>query len=518
MTASKVYRTDFLTAVVTLSISLITWSALPGYADDNVWSQPKRTLQSVPMRLMTATKDNSPICTRGRSAAKRSKLVSQELLVRFDDQAPKESRKRLLGRRGVIAEMWSARSGHAVLRLPKGWPASDAQAWFAAQDIVALAEPNFIYTTQEYSNDVRLADQWALARIDAQAAWNLETGSPDIVIAIIDTGVNYGHVDLAANIWKNPGELSGDGLDNDGNGFVDDDIGWDFVSNAGDCDDADCSQRDRDPMDGHGHGTHVAGISAAVTDNGIGIAGVTWGCRIMAVRVGYKDAAGRGVMQLKDAVDGIYYAVDNGADILNLSWGSTHNSELLQDAIAYASERGVVVCAAAGNENAETYFYPAACGGSLVLAVGATDQKDDKASYSSFGNWVHVSAPGSSILSTCVSGNYCSKSGTSMAAPHVAGMAGLLLSRFPGWSAEFIMAMLLNSVVVLSDLEGINVTSGIVNLAAAVEVDDGDLALFAEHIAQSFGTVACIAEDTCEGDSDGDLDVDGFDLTSFLDL
>ncbi|RLA93629.1 MAG: hypothetical protein DRG69_06745, partial [Deltaproteobacteria bacterium] len=286
---------------------------------------------------------------------------------------------------------------------------------FKKLSCIEYAEPNYIYHTCVVPNDPDFDLQWPLNQssdhdIDAPEAWDIETGNESIVIAIIDTGVDWDHPDLSANIWNNTDEAI-DGNDTDGNGYVDDIRGWDFVNN------------DNNPMDDNGHGTHCAGIAGAVTNNSIGIAGVCWNCAIMLVKglnsegIGYED----------DLANAIIYAADNGADIISMSWGSYTDSNLIRDAIDYAYNKGVILVAAAGNDNITAKHYPAAY--DRVIAVSATDNSDAKASFSNWGSWIDVAAPGVNIYSTYLNDTYTNLSGTSMSCPFVAGLAGLILSK-----------------------------------------------------------------------------------------
>ena len=326
-----------------------------------------------------------------------------------------------------------------------------------------------------------------------------------MIVAVVDTGVDYRHPDLAANLWRNAGEIAGNGLDDDGNGYVDDDLGWNFVDASGGASGEDFETPDNDPMDRHGHGTHVAGIAGAVSNNGVGVAGVAWGCKIMAVRAGYKTASGGGVLESDDAAQAIVYAAENGAGVINLSWGDTQSSTLIADAIRFATERGVFICAAAGNSSSESLLYPAALDNASVMAVGSTDNQDKPSSFSNYGDWVHVSAPGTGIYSTHLNNAYISMSGTSMATPHVAGLAGLVISRFPGLSPQEVKARIMRSVDVLQDLAGKNAVSGRINAYTALSaqyatphilylspnpVHEGDtVVLFGDHFGANQGRV-----------------------------
>ncbi len=297
---------------------------------------------------------------------------------------------------------------------------------------IEYAEPNYIYRTCNIPNDPYFTHQWALNQsndydIDAPEAWDIETGISDVIIAIIDSGVDYNHIDLADNIWINTDEII-DGTDTDGNGYVDDIRGYDFVDNAYQVHpDEDGEDRDNDPIDFHGHGTHCAGITAAVGNNSEGIAGVSWNSKIMCIRCGYKSSEGGGLLNLESVALGVSYAVDNGADVISMSFGGPSASALQEDVIKMAYDRGVVLVASAGNENINKKSYPAAF--DEVIAVAATNKDDDRAFFSNYGDWVDVAAPGVDICSTFINNSYVNYSGTSMAGPHVAGLAALIKSK-----------------------------------------------------------------------------------------
>ena len=364
---------------------------------------------------------------------------------------------------------------------------------YSLDNYVVYAEPNYIYHVCATPNDPDFNVQWALhntgqtngtidADIDAPEAWDIETGDENIVIAIHDTGVDWDHPDLEVNIWVNPGEdLNGNGIvdpsdfndvDDDGNGFVDDIRGWDFVNTTkpvypGE----DGTERDNDPMDFHGHGTHCSGIASAATDNNIGMAGVCWNCSIMAVRVGYKCVSGGGTLELDDAAAGIEYAANNGADIISMSWGGYSISELIWDAINYSYSLGVVLVAAAGNAGFNGRLYPAAYDD--VIAVGATDHNDSRADFSwwgsNYGSWVDVSAPGVDVYSTLFNDTYESWGGTSMATPHVAGLAALILSKNPGFNQMEIRTIIRSTTDDVNSEEYIG--TGRINAYTAIQRD-----------------------------------------------
>ena len=310
------------------------------------------------------------------------------------------------------------------------------------------------------------------ADIDAPEAWQVQTGSHNFVIGVIDTGVDYTHPDLANNIWINPGELVNgvyvqDGIDNDGNGYVDDIHGWDFVNN------------DNDPMDDNGHGTHVSGTIAGQGNNGIGVTGVTgvdWSAQVMPLK--FLGASGSGYTS--DAIKAIDYATKMGVKLANNSWGGG-SSQALADAIQAAGDKGALFIAAAGNnaENNDTSpHYPASYNLSNIISVAATTNTDDLSSFSNYGaNTVDLGAPGSSIYSTLpVNGskygqNYGWLSGTSMATPHVTGAAALLWSQHPDWTAQQIKDVLLETADPVNALIGKTVSGGRLNVNDALLFD-----------------------------------------------
>jgi subtilisin family serine protease len=288
---------------------------------------------------------------------------------------------------------------------------------------VEYAERSPLYEVTYVPNDYNAAGQWHLDRINAPSAWNISTGSAAVTIAIVDNGVNYMHEDLAANAWVNPGEIAGNGFDDDLNGYVDDIHGADIADNDGDP--APPANSNATPF---AHGTHCAGIAAAVTDNAIGVSSIGYRTRIMAVKCASSSSAGGALSSVFDGVD---YAISEGADIISMSFASAAASPTWAYLTTTANALGVVLVGAAGNDGTNTPYYPAAS--DFVIAVGATETNDSKASYSNYGNWVDVMAPGSGIYSTLPDGgnSYGLRTGTSMACPLVAGLAGLVLSLNP---------------------------------------------------------------------------------------
>ena len=290
--------------------------------------------------------------------------------------------------------------------------------------IIEYAQPNYINHLCFKPNDFFYTDQWSLETIKVPEAWEIERGSKDIIVAVVDTGVDYNHEDLKSRIWVNEDEIPGNGIDDDGNGYVDDVRGWDFFDSPYASLSVDHVSRDNDPMDEDGHGTNVAGIIAAVPNNSIGIAGITWGCKVMALRAGSK------FLEDDDLAAAIVYAVENGAQIINMSWGGDELSYIIRDVTKYAYDHGCILIGAAGNDNKPIVIYPAAF--EHVIAVGATDSQDKKSSFSNYGTGIDIVAPGTRIFSTVPRNSYSDWSGTSMAAPVVSGIAALILSKRPG--------------------------------------------------------------------------------------
>lgn len=286
----------------------------------------------------------------------------------------------------------------------------------------------------------RVSLQPWLETLQASAAWEIGTGSSDIVIAIIDTGVELDHPDLQANLWVNTGEIPGNNIDDDNNGFIDDVNGWDFYNKTGD---------PNPKSNSNNHGTHVAGLASAVTNNGIGIASLSYNTRFMPIKI--SDNNGK---KLSYSYEAIIYAVNNGADVINCSWGSTQFSKALEFAIEYAWENGVIVTAAAGNDGNTSIYYPA--GYARSIAVGSINFNTlKKSSFSNYGGFVDVLAPGGEsndgIYSTLTNKSYGASFGTSMASPVVASLVGLIKSVRPDWDKSTVRAQLEKTALSVKD-------------------------------------------------------------------
>lgn len=314
---------------------------------------------------------------------------------------------------------------------------------------ILYAEPNYIVSASVTPDDSSFAELWGLnntgqtggsddADIDAPEAWDISTGSHDVIVGVIDTGVDHSHPDLMANIWTNPAEIAGDGIDNDNNGYIDDIHGINAITSVG------------DPMDDAGHGSHVSGTIGATGNNALGVVGVNHNVSIIGCK--FLDSSGSG--SLADALTCIDYFVNlknNGVNVraTNNSWGGGGFSQALSDAITSSEEANILFVAAAGNsasDNDAQSSYPSGYPHDSVLSVASTTHTDSMSSFSQWGlTTVDLGAPGSNILSTIPGGGYDSYSGTSMATPHVTGAAALAWSVNPELSAIEMKALLMNS-------------------------------------------------------------------------
>lgn len=315
-------------------------------------------------------------------------------------------------------------------------PVDEALDYLSIDPSVEYAEPNYyVQALDTTPNDPKYSEQWGLPKVSAPAAWDYEQGNSSIIVAVIDTGVNYNHEDLTGKVT----------------------LGWDFVNG------------DSNPNDDNGHGSGVAGVIGASTNNGIGIAGLGWNTRILAVKVLHSTGTG----EVYDVAQGIQYSADR-AHILNLSLGDYDPTTTLQTAVDYAVAKGCVLVGAAGNDGKTDMVYPAAY--DSVLAVAATDSSDKRAVWNStqssnYGTWISVCAPGTNIYSTRLNNSYSSPSGTSMATPFVSALAALILAQNPTWSAAQIKEQIISTA---DNIDSVNIGytgklgSGRINAASAV--------------------------------------------------
>jgi subtilisin family serine protease len=450
-----------------ISFALITLVALCGFSFSPLPAEaagangpPPIDFEHVPGEVLVKFKDGVPALERANVHAQiETKVVSS--IPRIDVQLVR-------GRRGQSAE--------ALMEV------------YAKHPNVEYVEPNGIITLNQTPNDPRYGDLWALhndgssggtvdADIDAPEAWDLQIGSLSIVIASIDSGVDYTHEDLAANIWTNPGEIPDNSIDDDSNGYVDDYYGFNFHYDV------------NDPLDGYGHGTHTAGSMAAVGDNGLGITGINWQAKIMSLKATNDNGDG----SIAAFAEALVYAVDMGAPLSNNSWGTgTPFSQVVEDALIYADANNHLAIFAAGNQSNDvdvSGYYPCDSTMPNVICVANTNHNDELHELvggvgSNYGFVsVDLSAPGASILSTVPPGNFLDSndgipddgygygSGTSMAAPHVAGVAALILAEYPSSTPSEVIARLKGSVDLVPWLAGYVATGGRLNAHNALTAE-----------------------------------------------
>ena len=317
-----------------------------------------------------------------------------------------------------------------LIRFPAEWALEPLERRYARHPSVEGVEMNRLNRpcAEIVPNDPNYGEQWNLALMKMPQAWGIEQGDPEVTVAVVDGGVDLQHPEFRSQLWRNVGEIPGNNIDDDGNGYVDDLNGWDFSDAPTLPGRGDWTVRDNEPQDEIGHGTYVSGIIGAAANNGIGIAGIAWRCRLMPLRADFKYGAG-GYLQNDDVAAAIVYAADNGAQVINMSWGDTVNAFIVEDAVMYAYARGCVMVAAAGNEGAVGSWYPA--GLKTVISVAGLTKERRLNGDSNFGATIDIAAPGDEILSTDLNGGYRNLSGTSMAAPHVSGVAALVRSANP---------------------------------------------------------------------------------------
>jgi subtilisin family serine protease len=464
------------------------------------------------------------------AAAEPARYVPGEILVKFRSDASAQTINKFHARMNTAVKRKSQFTGIRLLSLPSGLSVEAALRAYRSQPEVVYAEPNYIRrASATFPNDARFDEQWSLYNtgqiintnppfrgspgvdIRAPDAWEIiqrkgrdpgvtPDGTP-LIVAVIDSGVDYTHPDLLPNIWANAGDSwsnpeypsTGNGVDDDGNGYPDDFHGWNFVGtqdNSACPVTCDCSPDDpvgnNDPMDDFGHGTHVAGITAAVGNNHLGISGVLWKARIMPLKI--LDANGCG--SVGDEIQAIDYAINHGARVINASFGAPGLSSSEEEAIRASSNAGIVFVAAAGNESSDNDklpIYPASFDLPNVISVAATDSNDRLSPVSNFGkNRVAIAAPGDCVFSTTpqrlftlrgensctsrpITSVYGYITGTSMAAPHVSGVAGLLLSQDPTLLPEEIRAVILLTADPIKALKGRVTSSGRLNAYAALQ-------------------------------------------------
>lgn len=388
------------------------------------------------------------------------------ILVKFKSQAPSSRINRICGEIGIVAQKHFKRINVYKMGVPEG-KVMEIIDKLSKYDEVQYAEPDYVLKIDKTPNDPDFGKLWGLhntgqdggaadADIDAPEAWGVNSGSKKILVCVIDTGVKYDHEDLSSNMWVNDREIPDNKVDDDGNGYVDDYLGWDF------CND------DNDPMDDHDHGTHCSGTIGGIGNNQVGVAGVNWTATIMALK--FVNSCGSGYVS--DAVEAILYSTMMGAMISSNSWGAGQFSQALYDAIEDFGKSGGLFIAAAGNDGTdsdEVPFYPSGYDLPNIIAVAATDRNDKLADFSNYGvQSVDVAAPGVDIYSTVISG-YDTFSGTSMATPHVAGVAALVKAHNPSWGYDLIKMVIERSADRKPSLVGKIGTEGRINAYQALK-------------------------------------------------
>jgi len=411
-----------------------------------------------------------------------------EVLVRFRKGTSVDAIARLTRQNhdAIEDQIESVDGLFAIDDLDNADPQTVADEYLKMKDVVEYAEVNNVISLEpevgrsnassddngsgRLPNDPMFNEQWSLANtgqrdgkpladIHAQDAWKITTGSDTVIVAVLDSGVDYRHQDLVQNMWERPAGVAE--YFDDQLGYVNDQYGYDATDVNG------------DPMDQNGHGTHCAGIIGADGNNGIGIAGINWRVKIMPLKFMSKGGFGT----TKDAIEAINYVINRKKDgvnvrIISASWGSTQKSKALEDVIRSAGEAGIMFIAASGNASAnadKSPHYPASYDLPNVISVAALNRNDELAPFSNFGvKRVHIAAPGAEILSTWLNGDFREASGTSMATPEVAGVAALVLAAEPKLSLENLRARLFKSVDKLPSLAGKVSTGGRINAALAV--------------------------------------------------
>lgn len=401
----------------------------------------------------------------------RTISVADHVVIKpVDPKMDVESFLKKLGQPGIKVRARKPASGIWLLSFPKAEldTVTNAIRNLSGQaGLIKYAEPDYVVQTAAQPDDSSFSQLWGMhntgqtggvtdADIDAPEAWNLSTGSSSLLVGIIDTGLQYTHPDIAPNAWTNPNEIDGNNIDDDNNGYVDDVRGWNFINET------------NDPMDDNSHGTHCAGTIGGAGNNALGVAGVCWNVKLAGLK--FLNANGSGY--ISDATEATAYATSIGVTLTSNSWGGGGFSQAMMDAISEAGNAGILFVAAAGNSYANTdlgSYYPQGYDLPNVISVAATDASDKKAAFSNYGLLsVDLGAPGVAIYSTVPAGSYKSYSGTSMAAPHVAGACALLKSYRPTLSHLEVKEIIINSGDPIPALEGLTVSGRRLNVYNAL--------------------------------------------------
>lgn len=486
---NRKYKVDSINAIILAIVCMLLLASIVGtLANQTTMFTNKR--DSVPVKpLDLGTSSGSLATADDKREVGKAEFKPDELLVKFKTVSASSVNSVVEGLNARILHHFQMIDVYHI-GLPDGLTMTAALDILRNNAQVEYAEPNYIRNVSStFPNDPYFSSQWALyntgqwggtpgADINATGAWGAATGNNATVVAVIDTGIDYNHPDLAGNMWRNPGEIPGNGLDDDGNGYVDDVYGIDAYN------------YDSNPLDDFGHGTHCAGIVGACGNNSIGVAGVNWNVSIMALK--FIGALGYGYDS--GAIECIDYAImmktlhGINVRVLSNSWGGAGYDQALYDAIEAAGANNILFVAAAGNQygndNDRYPFYPASYDLNNIIAVAATDRNDNLAYFSNVGpTSVDVGAPGDYILSTMptyhvtlndlgFNMNYDFLGGTSMACPHVASLAALLLASHPSYSYTQLKTRILSTVDVLPSLTGKVLSDGRINAWRAMTTTD----------------------------------------------
>jgi subtilisin family serine protease len=396
--------------------------------------------------------------------------VPDRLLVKFANGVEEDARLGIHARfGGEVLKNFRLDADLQLVGFPEGTDLEALMVQYRSFSEIRYVEPDLVYHLQVVPDDSRFGDLWGMHNtgqsggqfdfdIDAPEGWDINTDASAIVIGSIDTGVDPNHEDLAANMWVNPGEIAGNGVDDDNNGYVDDIDGWDFLGN------------DPDAQDDNSHGSHTMGTSAAVGNNGIGVAGAAWSAQIMRLKICNQ----LGSCNPSAAVEATDYATENGARLTSNSWGGGGYSQAMKDAIDRANAAGVLYIAAAGNNGRNTDsspFYPAGYDSPNIISVASVTRFGSRSSFSNYGaTSVDLGAPGSDILSTNPNNGYGYKSGTSMACPHVSGVVANVMGFNPTLGHLEYKDIIMQSVAPAESMAGITVTGGVLNLKGALDL------------------------------------------------
>jgi subtilisin family serine protease len=453
----------------TLSISAGKKSSMPGSIINSGKADGRYFLKEIRNGTQNNKSANPPKSDGNKADPFLSEHLPNRLIVRYKEGHSSFANSGTLGTKvKLVRELGKARkAGHgaralfglslSLVETSQNTNLREIARKLSQDPAVEYVEPDYIRRSSEVPNDPEWSRQYALSKIQAPQAWEKTKGSHSVIVAVIDTGIDYNHKDLQGNIWKNPGEIPNNGKDDDGNGYVDDVYGWDFRNN------------DNDPMDGNRHGTHVAGTIAAASNNGLQVAGVAWQAKLVAL----KFLADEGWGSVSDAIDAVAYCTAMNFPISNNSWGGGGSSKAMKEAIDRAGQNGHLFCAAAGNSgenNDKNPHYPSSYTSPSVISVAASDSADRLASFTCYGKTsVDLAAPGVSILNLVPNNRIAKLSGTSMATPHVAGAAALVLSMNPNAGFAEIKQALMDSVDPIKSYQGKMVAPGRLNLLNALE-------------------------------------------------